>query len=88
MSTFTFYCDPGHAWLRVSLRDLEATGLKPGDFTQYSYISPSAIFLEEDCDATKFLAAYEAKHGKEPRVNEMVVNGYSTIRRLPPNVGA
>lgn len=82
--SFTFYTDPGHGWLQVSPRDLEDLGLKNTDFSSCSYWSRAGqcFFLEEDCDAPKFLALYKAKHTERPIIREVNTNSDSFIRRL------
>ena len=84
---FTFHTDPGHGWLEVSIRDVQALGLHSLDFTHYSYVSHDGtkLYLEEDCDASHFLQAYKAKYGQEAIVHERNVNRDSFIRSLPNN---
>jgi hypothetical protein len=86
---FTFHTDPGHGWLEVSFTELRKVGLMPGDFSGYSYQQGSVVYLEEDCDASIFLRAYEATHGKSPELIEKYSHFDSWIRRLKriqPNV--
>ena len=45
--------DPGHAWLRVPLATVQASGVL---ISAYSYASHGFAYLEEDCDAPAFLA--------------------------------
>lgn len=80
----TFYADPGHGWLQVTGLDLKEVGLKPADFSAYSYRqrAQAIFYLEEDCDAPKFFAAYVAKHGKPPEFKE-VHQQRTFIRNLP-----
>jgi len=67
VKTFTFHSDPSHGWLQVTNRDVIAAGLHPRDFSVYSYAAgrgPDATYyLEEDCDAPKFVAAWKDKVG-------------------------
>lgn len=87
MTTFKLHIDPGHAWLEVSPEDLAKVGLAAKDFTRCSYVGCGAFFLEEDCDAPKFLTAWAAEHGSEPRVSELSTgNADSFVRRLAPNM--
>jgi len=69
-NTFTFYYDPGHAWLEVSQTDINDVGLNDTDFSRYSYTDKQNLYLEEDCDAGIFINAYEAKHGSPPIIVE------------------
>lgn len=69
---FNVYCDPGHAWLKVSFADLRAIGMHSGKFSNYSYLSDNAIYLEEDCDLPLFVKAYEAWTGNAPTFREHV----------------
>lgn len=90
--TFTFYADPGHAWLKVGFGDLAAVGLEAAkDFSECSYWFQSKnykayVYLEEDCDAAIFLAAYYGKHKALPKLKHSNSDGRSKIRgfnRLP-----
>ena len=86
---FTFYCDPGHGWLQVTLADMVNVGLKPENFSQYSYRSRRTrdnsipvFYLEEDCDASKFVDAYVALNKCQPKIKE-VYQEHTFIRDLP-----
>jgi len=62
---FRFISDPGHGWLEVPrslLVELEIVE----DITPYSYQNKGLVYLEEDCDASKFFAAYNASRGYPP----------------------
>jgi len=87
-TSFRFFIDPGHGWLQVAWFDLKALGLNPRDFSRYSYRDRNQFYLEEDCDAPKFLAAYKAKHGREPQLIEVRRDSWNDkpifIRDLPP----
>jgi hypothetical protein len=63
MATFTLIADPGHGWLKVTVNDIYKVGLKPTDFSRYSYRSGRNCYLEEDCDAPKFVDAWTATFG-------------------------
>lgn len=52
----SFYSDPGHGWLAVPLELLDRLGLLDR-ITTYSYMRGRLAHLEEDCDASTFLAA-------------------------------
>lgn len=84
---FTFFIDPGHGWLRVYADDLRQVGMCAADFSRYSYQANGPYkglryYLEEDCDAPKFLEAWKRAHpGEEPRIVESHEAGF--IRSLP-----
>lgn len=59
MSKFDFHYDAGHGWLKVHVYDARDVGLDPEDFTAYSYRRGEHLYLEEDCDAGRFLAAWQ-----------------------------
>lgn len=84
-STFTFLSDPGHGWLQVDWTHLKDVGLNPTDFSTCSYRKRNTFYLEEDCDAYKFITAWKAKHGQD---SFHFVEGHSDhssfIRSLPP----
>ena len=61
--TYIFHTDPGHGWLAVPFKDIEALGV--GDkISGYSYVKGKTAYLEEDCDAAVFINAYKARFGK------------------------
>ena len=62
MTTFHVYTDPGHGWLKVTHKQLKESGVAD-QISRYSYMTHKAIFLEEDCDAPKFLAAFRSQGG-------------------------
>lgn len=53
---YTFITDPGHAWLEVPLSDLKKYDIIK-DISTYSYMTQTDAYLEEDCDARKFIIA-------------------------------
>jgi hypothetical protein len=57
-------CDPAHGWLEVSFADLAAVGAAIDDFSSYSYINRSrkVLYLEEDCDAARFIARHPQRN--------------------------
>jgi hypothetical protein len=59
MSKFDFHYDAGHGWLKVHVYDARDVGLDVEDFTAYSYKQGDHLYLEEDCDAGRFLLAWE-----------------------------
>ena len=73
----TKYNDPGHGWLRVSKTLLQKLGVST---TSYSYETKTYGYLEEDCDAPKFLSAARAA-GYEIEVVNKYTNKPSHIRR-------
>jgi hypothetical protein len=82
-TTFTFHSDPSHGWLEVDWTDLKRLGLNPTDFSRYSYRNGNTFYLEEDCDAPKFIAAYETKHGRNSFRFEEPFEESHFIRNLP-----
>lgn len=49
-----FVYDDGHAWLKVPYEVVKRFALTP---TSYSYYNEGYYYLEEDCDATRFINA-------------------------------
>lgn len=78
--TFIAYTDPGHGWLKVPAASIKEVGLKAADFSVYSYIDQGHMFLEEDCDAGKFLDAFARVHGVEAKHTVRTCNGHSRVR--------
>jgi hypothetical protein len=77
---YTFFSDMGHGWLRVTIDDCKAIGLSKSDFSWYSYADKDWLYLEEDCDAAKFIAAYVRTVGEMPIIHDVHTNGNSVIR--------
>jgi hypothetical protein len=65
-ATFIKHDDAGHGWLEVKESDLKELGVTVNDFSGYSYRKGTRLFLEEDCDASKFFTLYKNKHGAYP----------------------
>ena len=78
---YQFYADPGHAWLRVPIKELKALGLLP-KISHYSYINERYMYLEEDLDAGTFIEEMKTR-GIEVRMNGHHTNGCSRIRSYP-----
>ena len=78
-----YHADCGHAWIEVSLNQILSTGLMPKDFSIYSYRDGSKFYLEEDCDAPKFLDHYKRLH--EVKFSHIHYNSDCWIRNLERN---
>ena len=75
-----FYSDPGHGWLAVKKEDVELLNL---EISPFSYQKGKTVYLEEDCDASKFLDAYFKYTEIDPqsyKCDERSCNGSSPIR--------
>lgn len=72
------HSDPGHAWLAVKLSELDMLGIRH-DISTYSYVKGKTVYLEEDCDAPKFIQAMRAK-GIEVEVKDGAHRPRSPIR--------
>lgn len=87
MNEYTFYSDPGHAWLAVPLQEFLEVG---ADVSTCSYVCTKRgmVFLEEDIDAYRFLKAkgFIGEGGLltgGAEIKESHSNSMSWIRRLP-----
>ena len=80
--SYKFHADAGHGWLEVPLGDCEALGLKPSDFSRYSYRESDTLYLEEDRDLSVFLNAHKAINGELPEVIEGPYVQDSPIREM------
>ena len=78
---FTFYSDPGHAWLEVTKRELFELGIS-NLISGYSYMHRENVYLEEDCDAQNFIKIYEHRYGKIAIQEKNTFSGDCFIRRL------
>ena len=73
-----FYEDPGHGWLKVSVKEIIRLGIH-NQISSYSYIRNGSVFLEEDCDATRYIDALK-KDGKRLKFTRFHTNRSSKIR--------
>jgi hypothetical protein len=80
---FDFHADPGHGWLTVDMEQLKRLGIAD-KISAYSYVSRDRrlAYLEEDCDAGRFLEALKAT-GTAYQIKSHHSNSDSFIRRLP-----
>jgi hypothetical protein len=72
--------DPGHAWLEVPLHPMRKVGLNPTDFSRFSYRNRNVFYLEEDCDAPKFIRTWQETCPDEPLDIEEVYQEHTAIR--------
>jgi hypothetical protein len=79
MKPIAYYTDPGHGWFAVKRTELADLGLLDKVST-YSYQRGQTVYLEEDCDASLYFAAYRAAHGTHPAYVEKNTNKHSPIR--------
>ena len=81
--TRTLYSDPGHGWLKVSLKELIDLGIETR-ISQYSYQKRDKynkiwVYLEEDMDFSTYYEALKRK-GITLKVKESVSDRPSRIR--------
>ena len=82
--TFDVYNDPGHGWIKVSFARLIRI-IGPdwrSAFTPFSFERGCHAYLEEDCDAARFVKACQAI-GIEPRWRMHYAESESRIRDYP-----
>lgn len=83
---YDVYADPGHAWLKVKIAELDKLGITD-KITDYSYVRGGCAYLEEDCDAGVFIDALNAR-GIEPKFkfhhtdNRSKIRGYASFGYL------
>ena len=79
-----WYADSAHAWLRVPLAYVLASGYKP---TAYSYRSSEYAYLEEDADAPAYLkhvGVWDGERDTFPQFADDYRDGMrSDVRGLP-----
>lgn len=57
---YDFYADSGHGWLKVPRAEVEQLGIL-NKISHFSYQRGEYVYLEEDCDASAFVMALNAK---------------------------
>ena len=75
---FDFYMDPGHGWIKVSIKLLRDLNIAK-DVSCFSYYSNGFGYLEEDCDAALLFKALEAV-GTKPVIRDHHTDQDSPIR--------
>ena len=84
---FLFISDPGHGWLVCDVDAVNEVGLSMFEFSSYSFGQNGALFLEEDCDATLFVLAFEAHHGRKPTLSFVDVPAFDRNKARLPGTG-
>ena len=84
--SYEYHHDAGHGWLKVSHATLASAGLDLTDFTAYSYVDDTHMYLEEDVDAGVFISRVEEITGYPPQWVEVDDGDYSPIRNKRKNV--
>ena len=59
--TTTYHIDPGHGYVMTTLTLLRELGIE-NDISQFSYQDGDKVYLEEDCDLTRFTKALTANN--------------------------
>ena len=77
-----YYEDPGHGWVKTTVKTLESLGLSD-KITRFSYREGNTVYLEEDCDAPQLVRALKDK-GIEVEWVEHFTNNQSRIRYKQP----
>lgn len=77
MSKYYFHSDSGHGWLAVKRAELERLNLLD-KISSFSYEKGLTVYLEEDCDASKFIQA-KTDLGEEISIRDSYVEN-SPIR--------
>ena len=79
MTTYNFYSDAGHGWLKVPKGKLAQLNIAD-NITSYSYMKGKFAYLEEHCDLSTFIEALKAK-GLEFKYTSHNHPDYSPIRQ-------
>ena len=86
MSKLRFISDAGHGWLEVPTVDVIKAGITP---SRYSYVDAEncLAYLEEDRDASAYLAAIAHHHAglsiQTVGIKEVFIDGDAWVRDLP-----
>lgn len=79
--TLTFHEDAGHGWLEVPMTEIRKLNISH-IISRYSYLKNGIAYLEEDCDAQKFIQAFE-KTGDRVEIQTIRERNESPIRNYP-----
>lgn len=72
---FTFHHDAGHGWLEVNRADLSELNIT-AKISPYSYQKGNKVYLEEDCDMSEFVWAYEERFGVSVTMDNLATDVY------------
>ena len=75
-----YHYDAGHGWVKVPLKEIKDLNIQ-AQITGYSYVKGADAYLEEDCDASSYIAALK-KNNPEIKIewNEISDGDSSPIR--------
>ena len=76
---FSFHHDGGHGWLQVPEQSLKDLGIEHF-VSRFSYLKDEQVYLEQDMDASLFIAAWKAEKGSQPDWFDFFEDGESRIR--------
>ncbi len=79
-----WYHDPAHGWLGVPVRMLLESGVA-NEISTCSYLSRKTrvAYLEEDCDASKFLKAIGMSFKEAAEIPATRYDGHCFVRQMP-----
>jgi hypothetical protein len=87
--TYVWHYDAGHAWLSVTVKELEVLEIDKR-ISIYSYYKRGIAYLEEDCDASTFITALEKyfpddkyKYIEEDDGNDSPIRNYENYESKP-----
>ena len=63
--------DPSHGWFKVKLTQLHKLGIE-NEISTYSYTRGEWVYLEEDCDASKYFEALTKSGQPMPKIVDKV----------------
>jgi len=97
MTTLDYIQDPGHGWLAVPLDQLRSLGFRvagAGDTWPYvgrvistcSYAKGGMAYLEEDSDASAYMAALDAEGIVRPDISVVRVGDHIGVKGNPRNM--
>lgn len=75
-----FHSDVGHGWGRVTRNLIEALGVAD-KISEFSYQHQGFVYLEEDCDLSRFIAALHSA-GYDEEIVYLDPVDHSPIRNL------
>lgn len=76
---FDFHYDAGHGWLKVPAIELNKLNIAD-KISKFSYRAGSNVYLEEDCDAPRFMGAYKTHYRRDVEFKEVNDGNNSPIR--------
>jgi hypothetical protein len=71
MPLYRYHQNPGHGWIEVPILEYTKLGISA---SKYSYKDDIYVYLEEDCDMSKWFDSHKNLFNSEPNIEQVIHN--------------